>query len=153
MGCYTWSSKLQHIVSRSSAEAEYRGVANVVAEASWLHQLLEELQLPPHWATIVYCNNISAVYLSINPVQHHHTKHIEIDLHFIRKTRLLPEPFEFFMYPLPPNTRISSPRGFHHLRRILLQSKRSILWLTFKRRESVRLILYVACMALGRVPM
>jgi hypothetical protein len=48
MGCYTWSSKLQHIVSRSSAEAEYRGVANVVAEASWLHQLLEELQLPPH---------------------------------------------------------------------------------------------------------
>lgn len=31
-----WSSKRQHTVSRSSAEAEYRGVANAVAEVSWL---------------------------------------------------------------------------------------------------------------------
>lgn len=29
----SWSSKRQHTVSRSSAEAEYRGVANVVAES------------------------------------------------------------------------------------------------------------------------
>jgi hypothetical protein len=28
--------------------------------------------------------NISAVYLSTNPVQHQHTKHVEIDLHFVR---------------------------------------------------------------------
>jgi hypothetical protein len=32
----------------------------------------------------VYCDNISAVYLSTNPVQHQRTKHIEIDLHFVR---------------------------------------------------------------------
>jgi hypothetical protein len=35
--------------------------------------------------TLVYCDNISAVYLSTNPVQHQHTKHVEIDLHFIRE--------------------------------------------------------------------
>ncbi|KAJ9555155.1 LOW QUALITY PROTEIN: hypothetical protein OSB04_009769 [Centaurea solstitialis] len=32
----SWSSKRQHVVSRSSAEAEYRGIANVVAETAWL---------------------------------------------------------------------------------------------------------------------
>nr|GEU50484.1 ribonuclease H-like domain-containing protein [Tanacetum cinerariifolium] len=36
----SWSSKRQHTLSRSSAEAEYRGVANVVAETAWLHNLL-----------------------------------------------------------------------------------------------------------------
>nr|GEV98900.1 ribonuclease H-like domain-containing protein [Tanacetum cinerariifolium] len=35
-------------------------------------------------ATLVYCDNVSAVYLSCNPVQHQHTKHIEIDIHFVR---------------------------------------------------------------------
>jgi hypothetical protein len=73
-----------NIVSRSSAEAEYRAVANGVAEACWLRQLLHELHCPLRRATIVYCDNVSAVYLSTNPVQHQRTKHVEIDLHFVR---------------------------------------------------------------------
>ncbi|XP_022030763.1 uncharacterized mitochondrial protein AtMg00810-like [Helianthus annuus] len=32
----SWSSKRQPTISRSSAEAEYHGVANAVAEASWI---------------------------------------------------------------------------------------------------------------------
>jgi hypothetical protein len=79
------SSKRQHTVSRSSAEAEYRAVANGVAEATWLRQLLQELQHSPRRATLVYCDNVSAVYLSSNPVQHQRTKHVEIDLHFVRE--------------------------------------------------------------------
>jgi hypothetical protein len=43
----SWSAKRQTVVSRSSAEAEYRAVANGVAEATWLRQLLLELQSPP----------------------------------------------------------------------------------------------------------
>ncbi|WVZ90344.1 hypothetical protein U9M48_036653 [Paspalum notatum var. saurae] len=81
----SWSSKRQHTVSRSSVEAEYRAVANGVAEASWLRQLLQELHHPPPRTTLVYCDNVSAVYLSSNPVQHQRTKHIEIDLHFVRE--------------------------------------------------------------------
>jgi hypothetical protein len=34
---------------------------------------------------MVYCDNISTVYLSTNPVQHQRTKHVEIDLHFVRE--------------------------------------------------------------------
>ena len=39
----SWSSKRQHTLSRSSAEAEYQGVANIVAETAWLRNLLREL--------------------------------------------------------------------------------------------------------------
>ncbi|KAI3751228.1 hypothetical protein L2E82_22276 [Cichorium intybus] len=36
-------------------------------------------------ATIVYCDNVSAVYLTGNPVQHQRMKHIELDIHFVRE--------------------------------------------------------------------
>ncbi|XP_035845135.1 uncharacterized mitochondrial protein AtMg00810-like [Helianthus annuus] len=81
----SWSSKRQSTVSRSSAEAEYRGVANVVAELCWLRNLLLELHHPLTRATLVYCDNVSAIYLSGNPVQHQRTKHIELDIHFVRE--------------------------------------------------------------------
>ncbi|GKC93112.1 ribonuclease H-like domain-containing protein [Tanacetum coccineum] len=80
----SWSAKRQHTLSRSSAEAEYHGVANVVFETAWLHNLLRELHSPLSTATLVYYDNVSAIYLSANPVQHQWTKHIEIDIHFVR---------------------------------------------------------------------
>nr|GFC27744.1 NBS-containing resistance-like protein [Tanacetum cinerariifolium] len=79
----TWSFKRQDTLSRSSAEAEYCRVANDVAETSWIRNLLRELQTPLFTATLVYCDNVSVVYMSTNPVQHQRTKHIEIDIHFV----------------------------------------------------------------------
>ncbi|GJY86682.1 ribonuclease H-like domain-containing protein [Tanacetum coccineum] len=79
-----WSAKRQHTISRSSAEAEYWGVANGVAETAWIRNLFRELHSPLLTATLVYCDNVSAVYMSANPVQHQRTKHIEIDIHFVR---------------------------------------------------------------------
>jgi hypothetical protein len=87
----SWSSKRQVTVSRSSAEAEYRSVAHAVAEAVWLRQLLVEHHRPIERATIVYCDNISAVYMASNLVQHRRTKHIEIDIHFVREKVALGE--------------------------------------------------------------
>jgi hypothetical protein len=81
----SWSAKLQTVISRSSAEAKYRVVANGVAEDTWLRQLLHELQTPPSRCTLVYCDNVSDVYLSTNPVQHQRTKHVEIDFHFVQE--------------------------------------------------------------------
>ncbi|GKD45566.1 ribonuclease H-like domain-containing protein [Tanacetum coccineum] len=74
----------EHTLSRSSAEAEYRGVANVVAETAYLGNPLRELHSPLSTATLVYCDNVSAIYMSANRVQHQQTKHIEIDIHFVR---------------------------------------------------------------------
>uniref|UniRef100_A0A8R7Q5B7 Copia protein n=1 Tax=Triticum urartu TaxID=4572 RepID=A0A8R7Q5B7_TRIUA len=83
----TWclGSKCQATVSRSSAEAEYRAVTHVVAECCWLRRLILELHCPLPSATIVFCDNASAVYMACNPVQHRRTKHIEIDIHFVRE--------------------------------------------------------------------
>nr|GEY30387.1 NBS-containing resistance-like protein [Tanacetum cinerariifolium] len=83
------------------AEAEYRGVANAVAKTCWIWNLLHELHTPLSSVTIVYCNNVSAMYLSSNLVQHQHTKHIEIDIHFVwdlvatRQVRVLHVPSRF----------------------------------------------------------
>jgi hypothetical protein len=81
----SWSSKRQNVVSRSSAEAQYWAMANGVAEACWLRQLLQELHAPLTKSTLVYCDNVNAVYLSTNPIQHQRTMHVEIDLHFVRE--------------------------------------------------------------------
>ncbi|GKA38455.1 ribonuclease H-like domain-containing protein [Tanacetum coccineum] len=78
------STKRQHTISHSSAKAEYQGVANVVAKTAWVRNLLRELHSPLMTATPVYCDNVSAVYMPVNPVQHQRTKYIEINIHFVR---------------------------------------------------------------------
>nr|GEZ13347.1 ribonuclease H-like domain-containing protein [Tanacetum cinerariifolium] len=69
-------------VTLSLVHRHYHGVANVVVEIAWLHNLLCKLHSPLKTATLVYCDNIRVVYLSSNPVQYQRTKHIEIDVHF-----------------------------------------------------------------------
>lgn len=81
----SWSSKRQTTVSQSSAKAEYRAVANAAAECCWLRNLLHELHVPIAKATVIYYDNVSAVYMSENPVHHRRTKHVELDIHFVRK--------------------------------------------------------------------
>ena len=109
----SWSSKRQATLSCSSAEAEYRGVANVVSESCWLRNLLLELHCPIPKSTLVVCDNVSAIFLSGNPVQHQRTKHIQMDIHFVREkvalgqVRVLHVPTRFqiadiFTKGLPP---------------------------------------------------
>ncbi|GJX16371.1 ribonuclease H-like domain-containing protein [Tanacetum coccineum] len=81
----SWSFKCQPMLSRSSAETEYHGVANAVAKTCWLRNLLRELYTPFSSTRLVYYDNVSAVYLSFNPVQHQRMKHIEIDIHFVHE--------------------------------------------------------------------
>nr|GEW32252.1 ribonuclease H-like domain-containing protein [Tanacetum cinerariifolium] len=58
----SWSAKWQHTLSRSSDEAEYIGVANVVAETAWLRNLLRELHTPLLSDTLVYCDNYDDIF-------------------------------------------------------------------------------------------
>nr|GEV25281.1 ribonuclease H-like domain-containing protein [Tanacetum cinerariifolium] len=80
----TWSSKRQDTLSPSSAEAEYRMVANAIADTSWIRNLLRELHTSLFTATLVYCDNVSAVYMFANPMQQQRTKHKETDIYFVR---------------------------------------------------------------------
>lgn len=80
----SWSSKKQSLVARSSAEAEYRAMATATADLMWVQSLLAELQVPTH-SPLLLCDNLSAVMLSHNPVLHARTKHLELDIHFVRE--------------------------------------------------------------------
>jgi hypothetical protein len=80
----SWSSTKQKVVSRSSAESEYRGLVLATAEIIWMQALLQELCVSPLAIPLLWYDNISAYHMAKNPVFHARTKHIEIDLHFIR---------------------------------------------------------------------
>ncbi|XP_019054646.1 PREDICTED: uncharacterized protein LOC109115269 [Nelumbo nucifera] len=81
----SWSSHEQSTVSRSSTELEYRSLASTAAEILWLQMLLTKLGLKLPRPPVIWCDNLSAKFLSSNPVHHSHTKHIELDVHFIRE--------------------------------------------------------------------
>ena len=71
-------------MARSSTEAEYCGVALGSCELLWVQSLLRELGFVLHVPAIVWCDNIGAIYLSANPVFHGRTKHVDVDVHFVR---------------------------------------------------------------------
>jgi hypothetical protein len=81
----SWCAKKQHTVSRSSTEAEYRAMANTTAELTWLTFILKDLRIFLSSSPILYCDNISALHMTINPVFHARSKHIELDYHFVRE--------------------------------------------------------------------
>jgi histone deacetylase 1/2 len=80
----SWSSRKQKVVSRSSTESEYRALADLAAEIAWIRSLLAELKLPLPRKPILWCDNLSAKALASNPILHARSKHIEIDVHYIR---------------------------------------------------------------------
>jgi hypothetical protein len=81
----SWRSKKQHVVARSTAEAEFRSMAHGICELLWLQILLVELKLYKHGPLMLYCDNKAAIDIANNPVKHDRTKHIEIDRHFIKE--------------------------------------------------------------------
>ncbi|CAH9089925.1 unnamed protein product [Cuscuta europaea] len=81
----SWKSKKQPTVSRSSTEAEYRAIAYTVQDTLHIRSILFELGVPISQPVRLLCDNISASYLSTNPIQHARSKHISIDYHFVRE--------------------------------------------------------------------
>ena len=76
--------KKQERVSKSSTEAEYRAMSSAYSEILWLRRLLLELGFAQASPTSLNADNTGAIRNTKNHVLHEHTKHIEIDCHFIR---------------------------------------------------------------------
>jgi hypothetical protein len=81
----SWRSKKQSVVSRSTAEAEYKAMTQGLCEILWVRNLLSELKVTRKGPSRLYCDNKSAINIVNNPVQHDRTKHVEIDLFFIKE--------------------------------------------------------------------
>ncbi|KAF5464008.1 hypothetical protein F2P56_014124 [Juglans regia] len=80
----SWGSKKQLTVARSSTKAEYKSVAITACEILWLQSLLTELGIVISDIPTLFCDNLGATYLSVNPVMHSRIKHVDLDYHFVR---------------------------------------------------------------------
>ncbi|WVY99792.1 hypothetical protein V8G54_025862 [Vigna mungo] len=81
----SWSSRKQRFVARSSTEAEYKALANTTSELLWVLSLFSELGHMPRTNPVIYCDNLGATTLSVNPVFHSRMKHIALAYHFVRE--------------------------------------------------------------------
>ena len=80
----TWRSKKQNVLSRSSAEAEYRSIAQTASEIVWLRLLLSEFGFSVQTSMLMHCDNQTVIVIANNLAFHERTKHIEVNCHFIR---------------------------------------------------------------------
>lgn len=97
----SWKSKKHMVVSRSSAEAEYRAMAVTVSEIIWRRWLLDKLEVRQNGPTPIYCDNQAARNIATNPVFHERTKHVEMDYYFVRERVDTQE-----VVPLPIHTKL-----------------------------------------------
>nr|GEZ50205.1 retrovirus-related Pol polyprotein from transposon TNT 1-94 [Tanacetum cinerariifolium] len=80
----SWSSKKQDCTSMSFAEAEYVSLSACCAQVLWMRTQLTDYGF--HFDKIpMYCDSKAAIAISWNPVQHSHTKHIDVRYHFIKE--------------------------------------------------------------------
>jgi hypothetical protein len=79
----SWSSKKQTSVALSTAEAEYVAAGQCCAQLLWMRQTLRDFGYNLSKVPLL-CDNESAICMMNNPVEHSHTKHIDIRHHFLR---------------------------------------------------------------------
>ncbi|GKV37173.1 hypothetical protein SLEP1_g45232 [Rubroshorea leprosula] len=83
-GSFSWNSKKQDIVAQSTAKAEYLAAGAAANHAIWLRMVLEKLGFDQIEPCVLKVDNMLAITIAQNPVQHGRTKHIKIKYHVIR---------------------------------------------------------------------
>ena len=58
-------------------------MACIAVDLTWLSFLLRDLGIALPRPPILHCDNLSAMYMTVNPVFHGRTKHIELDYHYV----------------------------------------------------------------------
>ena len=77
--------KKQATVALSLVETEYIATTGVTCEAVCLIKIFRDIQDGNKGPTTTFCDSISTIAMTKNPVFHNQTKHIEIQHHFIQK--------------------------------------------------------------------
>ncbi|KAK8706188.1 hypothetical protein V6N13_049763 [Hibiscus sabdariffa] len=66
-------------------EAEYRSITDAVSEVTWVNTMLSDMGVISSTIPVVWSDNTSAVAMSANPVLYSRSKHVELDVHFVRE--------------------------------------------------------------------
>nr|GEX93053.1 ribonuclease H-like domain-containing protein [Tanacetum cinerariifolium] len=81
----SWKSKKQPTLSKSSAEAEYRAMTATTYEVMWIVKILKDMGLKYLLHVELHCDNKATIQIAANPVMHEKTKHIDLDVHFVKE--------------------------------------------------------------------
>ena len=79
------STSLSHIACVVASEAEYISSSKATTHAIWLRDVLDDLGEMQTKATLLYCDNMSAIAMTKNQVFHQKTRHINRKIHFVRE--------------------------------------------------------------------
>ena len=66
----SWKSKKQNVVSRSSAESEYKAMAQSTCEIMWVYQFLTEIGINMLLLAKLWCDNKATLHIASNLVFH-----------------------------------------------------------------------------------
>lgn len=78
------SSKKQLLLAHSSTGSEYQALAHKTSEVLWIKSIVQELFIP-YLPPKLLCGKLSVFMISHNPILHARTKHIKLDIHFVRE--------------------------------------------------------------------
>ena len=87
-GCtVVWCSRKQNCVTLSSTEAEYIALAEAVTEATWIYNLLQDLNLPDIFCeqVVLFEDNQGAIKAAKTSETSKRLKHVDIKYHYVRE--------------------------------------------------------------------
>ncbi|WMV46615.1 hypothetical protein MTR67_040000 [Solanum verrucosum] len=83
--CLHHHHALWNEVDRKEKKKEYRIVACVVDETTWVKNLLKELHVHIPTPPTMFCDRLRVTYLCENNNLHNRMKHIVVDFHYVRQ--------------------------------------------------------------------
>ena len=81
----SWISEKHTSIYLFTTKAEYIPATECCTQVEWMKQTLQDIKVVFEEPTVIHCDNISAIRLSKNPVQHSKAKHIPIKYHYLRE--------------------------------------------------------------------
>jgi len=82
----SWQAKKQSTIALLTAEAEYAALTQAAKEVIWLQNLLIDLGMSKYAPKIINVDNQGTIALAENPIHHARTKHLDVQLQFVRNS-------------------------------------------------------------------